>query len=107
MPTIVNHIMDDSTRNAYSEEVKTFSRTLNFYSNRGYEYVRSKLDKKLPHVSTLRRWYFSVNGLPGFNEGSFEAIAKYPDAVWNLSMDNIHTPRKKICTDREKFFTCY
>lgn len=48
--------------------------TLNFYSNRAYEYVRQKFGKHLPSQSTLRNWYRSIDGYPGVLTESLDVI---------------------------------
>jgi len=55
--------------------LRKFALTLHFYSPSAYDYVRNIFSKSLPHVSTLRKWYSTVNGLPGFSSESFRAIA--------------------------------
>lgn len=56
-------------------ELKKFALTLHFYSPSAYDYVRNIFSKRLPHVSTLRKWYSTINGLPGFSSESFKAIS--------------------------------
>lgn len=58
----------------YSETLKSFALTLNFYSPKAYSYVRDALKFCLPHPSTLRTWYSTVDGSPGFTEEAFNAI---------------------------------
>lgn len=55
--------------------LRKFALTLHFYSPSAYDYVRNIFSKSLPHVSTLRKWYSTINGLPGFSSESFKAIA--------------------------------
>ncbi|GBN27794.1 hypothetical protein AVEN_158652-1, partial [Araneus ventricosus] len=59
---------------SYEEEIKSFALTLNFFSNKAYEFVREALSLNLPHPSTLRRWFQSVDGDPGFSNVAFEAL---------------------------------
>ena len=47
----------------YDDEIKKFALTLNFYSPRAYEYVRSIFC--LPHSSSLTEWTSSVKCEPG------------------------------------------
>ena len=42
---------------AYSEEIRSFALTLQFYSNKAYKYVREAFDLLLPHPRYLRKWY--------------------------------------------------
>ena len=55
-------------KQAYSEDVKTFSLTLFSYSRKAYDYVRSKLDNCRPSVSTIKKWLDKVDGSAGFSE---------------------------------------
>lgn len=54
--------------------MKQFSVTLQYYSPKAYDYVRTKFENLLPHPRTLRRWYMVVDGMPGFTEESFRTI---------------------------------
>lgn len=58
----------------YSPRLRTFAITLHFYSPKGYRYVRSIFDNKLPSVSTIRKWYSAIDGKPGFSEEAFDAL---------------------------------
>lgn len=49
----------------YSERLRSFALTLNYYSPRAYEYLRNTCNNHLPSVSTLRSWYSSIDGSPG------------------------------------------
>lgn len=59
---------------SYTDNVKSFALTLNFYSARAYEFVREKFGKHLPSQSTLRNWYRSVNGTPRVLTEALEII---------------------------------
>lgn len=58
----------------YSPRIRTFALTLHFYSPRGYRYVRSVFNKNLPSISTIRKWYSSINGKPGYSKEAFTAL---------------------------------
>lgn len=47
---------------------------LHFYSPKAYGFVRQKFCKALPHPNTLRSWYSSIDGTPGFTFESFDAL---------------------------------
>lgn len=51
----------------YPSELRAFVLTLHFYSPAAHESVRSKFNGALPAPCTLREWYRSVNGEPGYN----------------------------------------
>ena len=53
----------------YTDEVKEFALTLNFYSPRAYDYVRSLFS--LPCPSSLSHWTSSINCEPGFFKDIF------------------------------------
>lgn len=59
---------------SYSHIIRTFAITLHFYSPRAYSYVRSVFDNNLPSISTIRNWYSSINGGPGFSEEAFAIL---------------------------------
>ncbi|CAL1278929.1 unnamed protein product [Larinioides sclopetarius] len=50
---------------SYSPELRSFALTLNFYSPRAYDYVRSTFGLSLPHPKTLSRWYQHIEAAPG------------------------------------------
>ncbi|KAH0815996.1 hypothetical protein GEV33_006794 [Tenebrio molitor] len=62
------------TNKKYSEELRTFALTLNFYSGSAYNYVRSQFSKCLPHPKTLLKWYEAVDGSPGYTKESLRAV---------------------------------
>ena len=55
------------------DKVKRFVLTLNFYSPKAYEYVRSVF-KTLPHPSSMANWTSTINCEPGFFEHVFREI---------------------------------
>lgn len=58
----------------YDPRIRTFALTLHFYSPRGYRYVRSFFNNNLPSISTIRKWYSTINGKPGFSNEAFTAL---------------------------------
>ncbi|KMQ85163.1 thap domain-containing protein 9-like protein [Lasius niger] len=60
----------------YPAALRSFAMTLHFYSPKAYEFVRQKFCKALPDPNTLRSWYSSIDGTPGFTFESFEALKK-------------------------------
>lgn len=79
-------------------ELRRFALTLNFYSASAYNYVRNTFNKCLPHPSTLREWYSSVNGEPGITFEALNAISikveemktKNKTLVCGLLMDEMY-----------------
>jgi len=55
--------------------LRKFAMTLHFYSPSAYSYVRTIFSNALPDVSTIRKWYSKLDGLPGMTKESFQAIA--------------------------------
>ena len=56
---------DLTSHSKYPEELKRFALTLQFYSTKGYNYVRKSFLCNLPHENTIRRWYSSVQSETG------------------------------------------
>ncbi|KAL3186990.1 hypothetical protein MRX96_026087 [Rhipicephalus microplus] len=64
----------------YPPELRAFALTLHFYSPDAYEYVRSKFNEALPSQRTLRGWYKSIQGAPGFTAEAFTFLEKFAEA---------------------------
>ncbi|KAF0718665.1 THAP-type domain-containing protein, partial [Aphis craccivora] len=58
----------------YSDELKKFAVTLQFYSSKAYTFVRKQFFDVLPHPRTLTKWYQGINGDPGFTKESFDIL---------------------------------
>ena len=58
----------------YTDTVKEFETTLNYYSPKAYQYVRSILP--LPHPSLIRKWSSILECEPGFIKEAFESLQK-------------------------------
>ncbi|XP_039309077.1 uncharacterized protein LOC105204459 [Solenopsis invicta] len=69
-PDIMHEILKrkKGLKKKYSEELRKFALTLNFYSSKAYEYVRKTFKNLLPERSTIRKWYSVINGRPGFTD---------------------------------------
>ncbi|KAL4135522.1 hypothetical protein QTP88_007128 [Uroleucon formosanum] len=63
-----------STGKSICPILRKFAMTLHFYSPSAYSYVRTIFSKALPDVSTIRKWYSKLDGLPGMTKESFQAI---------------------------------
>jgi len=61
-------------KDKYSEELKKFATTLQFYSSKAYSFVRKQFTNVLPHPRTLAKWYQVINGDPGFTSESFNTL---------------------------------
>lgn len=80
----------------YSKEILTFALTLQFYSSKGYEYVRSKFACLLPSIETLRKYYARVDAKPGFSKEAFRFLksrAEKRRTVVNLVLDEMSIHR--------------
>ncbi|KAL3181293.1 hypothetical protein MRX96_008789 [Rhipicephalus microplus] len=64
----------------YPPELRAFALTLHFYSPAAYEYVRSKYNEALSSQRTLRGWYKSIQGAPGFTAEAFAFLEKFAEA---------------------------
>ncbi|CAH1981929.1 unnamed protein product [Acanthoscelides obtectus] len=58
----------------YDPSIRTFALTLSFYSPRAYNFVRNTFNKSLPHLSTISKWYRSVDGSPAFTQEALQAL---------------------------------
>lgn len=102
-------------KKSYSQNVKSFALTLNFYSKRAYEYVRQKFGQHLPSQSTLRNWYQSVDGSPGILTESLNTIKhRVKNAATSnkklflaLMIDEMSIRRQVIWNDSLKKFIGY
>lgn len=92
----------------YSEELRKFALTLNFYSSKAYEYVRKTFKNLLPERSTIRKWYSVINGRPGFTDEVFHALkckvkqSKVP-ILCNLVIDEIAI-RESVDYDGKRYY---
>lgn len=59
---------------SYSPNFRSFAFTLNFYSPRAYNYLRSVFGDHLPAPSTIRSWYSSIDGSPGLSSDALNAL---------------------------------
>lgn len=64
--------------NKYDPAVRTFTITMQSYHTRCYEYVRSKFNNNLPHVSTLRAWYANAQtgGTTGITKDALNYLSQ-------------------------------
>ena len=58
----------------FSPQLRMFALTLNFFSPKAYNYVRSVFDLCLPAPRTISKWYSSVDGSPGYTKESLNAL---------------------------------
>ena len=93
----------------YSEEMRSFAMTLQFYSAKAYEFVRKAFDLALPHQAHIRKWYGKVSAEPGLTEQAFDAIEQRvaeanvlgKKVVLSLMLDEMAIT-KHISWDRQK-----
>lgn len=62
------------TKQKYDPTIRSFALTLSFYSPRAYNFVRNTFNRSLPHLSTLSKWYQSIDGTPGFTKEALVAL---------------------------------
>ena len=70
--TLIGSLLDKKGK--FSEPVKSFAMTLQFYSTKAYKYVKETLGIPLPAPSTLRTWYAKMDGDAGFTRSSFSLL---------------------------------
>lgn len=59
---------------SFTSDLRRFAITLHFYSARAYAYVRRSFNNLLPSERTIRKWFESIDGKPGFTHESFNSI---------------------------------
>lgn len=97
-----NRDVNSISRAQYPPELRIFALTLHFYSPKAYEYVRTTFKCALPHSNTIKTWYSSINGEPGFVNEAFVALkmkAKQMSennqkCLCTLIMDEMHIMKK-------------
>lgn len=61
-----------TSHETYSPLSQEFACTLQFYSSKGYEYVREQFQLALQYQSTIRKWYSNADCNPGFVQPAFD-----------------------------------
>lgn len=97
-------------RKSFSPALRAFALTLNFYSPKAYNFVRTEFGSSLPHATTLRSWYHEVKVDEGFTTESFKALKmKYEEYKRNgkrlfcsLMLDEMHI-KKQVEWDGKHF----
>lgn len=74
MEEILCCLMFGKSNRKYSEKLRKFFLTLHFYSPRAYRYIRRIFNNRIPTIRTIRSWYSSVDGSPGFTGEAFQIL---------------------------------
>lgn len=61
--------------------MRLFCLTLHFYSPKAYEYIRTTFNLNIPHIRTIRSWYTTIDGSPGFTDIAFKALSKLAEEL--------------------------
>jgi len=90
----------------YSEELKKFAVTLQYYSTKAYNFVRTQFSDMLPHPRTISKWNQGINGEPGFTKESFQTLKKKVKensiVICNLVVDEMSI-KDKVEFDGKQF----
>lgn len=70
---IINRMLNGKN-GKYSEKLKKFAITLQFYSSKSYSFVWKQFTNVLSHPRTLVKWYQVINSDPSFTSGSFNTL---------------------------------
>ncbi len=100
------------SRESFPEELKAFAITLQFYSTKAYEYVRKTFLKALPHVSTIRSWYSSMDGSPGLSDPALQLIRQRVEEEYHkdnkvilaIMVDDMSIKKQLEYSDKERRF---
>ena len=92
----------------YSDELRKFALTIQFYSDKAYRHLRKYFNNLLPDPRTIRKWYYAVEGNAGFTKQSFEAIRvnfkdKQKPFMCNLVMDEMKI-KEEIVWASDRFY---
>jgi len=68
-------IMIKNKKGKFIAELRKFVVTLQFYSTKAYDFVRSTFKNVLPHLKSISRWYKVINDKPGFSQEALHAIS--------------------------------
>ncbi|CAH1959577.1 unnamed protein product [Acanthoscelides obtectus] len=71
---IFERMLKGPSTQKYDPVLRSFAVTLAFYSPKAYTFVRNTFNKSLPDLSTISKWYKSVNGSPGFTQEALEIL---------------------------------
>ena len=58
----------------YPPELRSFAMTLQYYSAKAYEHVRTTFNLALPYQAQIRKWYSKIPAGPGFTQPAFDAL---------------------------------
>ena len=101
---------DQISRKKYSPILRSFALTLQFYSTKAYNYVRSTFNLALPHPSVIRSWFSQINGETGFTSEAFAALharvkqaaVEKKEVVCSIMLDEMAI-RKHVEWDGKRF----
>lgn len=68
------------SQHKYSQALRSFALTLNFYSLRAYRFARKAFDTCLPHQRTLAKWCSNMEVRAGFTQYAFDALQSKANA---------------------------
>nr|CAH7746620.1 unnamed protein product [Callosobruchus chinensis] len=99
---IFERLLKGPSTQTYDPALRSFALTLSFYSPRAYNFVRSTFNKSLPHLSTISKWYRSVDGSPGFHQEALlalklkneYALSQNKSVYCNLVLDEMYIRRQ-------------
>ena len=89
-------------KTTYPLPLRTFAVTLHYLSPRAYRYLRSKFGNCLPSSSTLKNWYKSIDGSPGFSMqalGALTELCKDQIVILAILKDEMHL-RENYCNGK-------
>lgn len=103
---MISLVESGRTTSPFPLELQEFAVTLQHYSSRAYEFVRTTFLKSLPHLGTLSRWYSTINGDPGFTEESFSTLYEMTktsskEVLVNLVIDEMAIRKQLVWTGQQ------
>lgn len=96
--------MIKNKKGKFTAELRQFAVTLQFYSAKAYDFVRSTFKNVLPHPKSISRWYKVINGKPGFSQEALHAISlksANENVAINLTVDEMAVKKNVTWTGSE------
>ncbi|XP_026667506.1 uncharacterized protein LOC113464040 [Ceratina calcarata] len=105
--SVVKEIQTGKVNGQYPPGLRAFALTVNFYSPKAYNYIRQVFQNKLPSPSTIRAWYSTTDGSPGFTKEAIDILKRKSEEAGDkklyacLTMDEMAI-RSQVVWDKSK-----
>ena len=73
--------------------------TLQYYSAKAYEHVRTTFNLALPHQAQIRKWYSKIPAGPGFTQPAFDALKAHVEKRKSKNQDILCALMLQYCQE--------